>query len=97
MLHINQQDFIINKLIPLFDSIELRSKKLLNYQDWKFILRLKGLGLQYTEEWLKVIDQIINQMNYNRLSTSGVSLKVDRASILGTPKSESLLKVKGAL
>ena len=82
MLHINQQDFIINKLIPLFDSMEWRSKKLLDYQDWKFILRLKELGLQYTEEGLKVIDQIINQMNDNRLSTSGVSPKVDRASTL---------------
>ena len=82
MLHINQQDFIINKLIPLFDSMEWRSKKLLDYQDWKFILRLKRLGLEYTEEGLKVIDQIINQMNYNRLSTSGVSPKVDRGSTL---------------
>ena len=90
MLHINQQDFIINKLIPLFDSMEWRSKKLLDYQDWKFILRLKGLGLEYTEEGLKVIYQIINQMNYNRLSTSGVSPKVDRGSLLS--KIESLLK-----
>ncbi len=89
LLHISQQDFIINKLIPLFDSMIWHSKKLLDYQDWKVILNLKELGLQYTEEGLGVIDQIINQMNNNRLSTSN-SLKLDRVSLLS--KIDSLLK-----
>ena len=87
-LHISQKDFIINKLIPLFDSMTWRSKKGLDYQDWKFILRLKELGLQYTKDGLEVIDQIINQMNDNRLSTSD-SPKVDRAPLIS--KIESLL------
>ena len=81
LLHIYQQDFINNKLIPLFDSMTWQSKKFLDYQDWKLILRLKNLGLQYTEEGLKAIDRLINQMNDYRLSTSD-SPKVDRASLL---------------
>lgn len=81
LLHVYQQDFINNKLIPFFDSMTWHSKKFLDYQDWKLILRLKDLGVQYTQEGLKVIDQIISQMNNSRLSTSD-SPKVDRASLL---------------
>lgn len=65
------------------------SKKLLDYQDWKAILKLKELGLQYTEEGVKVLDEILNQMNNKRLSTSNTP-KVDRVSLLS--KIDLLLK-----
>jgi len=41
------------------------------------VYKLKQLGLNYTGEGIKVIDQILSQMNNRRLSTNS-SAKVDR-------------------
>ena len=46
------------------------SKKELDYIDWKTVLKLKELGHHYTEEGLKLISLIFNQMNSRRLSTN---------------------------
>lgn len=76
-LLIQNQNFIANVLIPFFDSLTFNSKKELDYKDWKTVYKLKQLGLNYTGEGIKVIDQILSQMNNRRLSTNS-SAKVDR-------------------
>lgn len=79
-LTINRLDYISKVLIPFFDNLIWQTKKNLDYQDWKIILKFRELGLQFTEEGLKVIDLILSQMNNNRLSTKKSSAsKVDRA------------------
>ena len=74
---IGREDIISNKLIPFFNSMTWRRsrKKVKDYLDWIVILKLKELGLQYTEKGLEDINHILNQMNSNRLSSSG-SIKV---------------------
>jgi hypothetical protein len=68
-LIINRLDYITKVLIPFFDTLTWQSKKELDYQDWKTILKFRGLGLQYTEEGVRVIKNILSQMNNNRLTT----------------------------
>lgn len=76
-LLVQNQNFIANVLIPFFDSLIFNSKKGLDFQDWKTVYKLKQLGLNYTGEGIKVIDQILSQMNNRRLPTNS-SAKVDR-------------------
>jgi hypothetical protein len=76
-LSIGREDIITKVIIPFFDSLSWHSKKEKDYQDWKTILRLKQLGLHYTDEGKRVINLILNQMNLNRLSSSN-SVKVDK-------------------
>lgn len=61
--------FIRNVLIPFFDSLVFRSKKGLDYNDWKIVLTLKEEGKHFTELGEKVIEGLIGRMNNNRLST----------------------------
>ena len=77
-LKINRLDYITHVLIPFFDSLNWQSKKELDYQDWKTILKFRSLGLHYTEEGVKLIKLISSQMNNNRLTTRRSAL-VDRA------------------
>lgn len=77
-LSINRLDYISRVLIPFFDSLSWKSKKELDYKDWKTILKFRSLGLHYTEEGVKVINIILSQMNNNRLITRE-SCFVDRA------------------
>lgn len=79
-LTVTQSGFIKSVLIPFFDSRVLLSKKQLDYEDWKSIILLKEKGHQYTEEGLKLIQLIRNQMNKFRLSSSGSPL-VDRKGL----------------
>jgi hypothetical protein len=79
-LIITRTDFILDVLIPFFDSMNWHSKKYLDYLDWKSILRLRQLGLQYLPEGLKIIKLIVSQMNNNRLSSNS-STKIDRESL----------------
>jgi hypothetical protein len=44
-------------------------------------LKLKELGMHYTDEGVKLIDQILSQMNINRLSTNSKP-KADRTFLL---------------
>lgn len=80
-LHIHRIDYITKVLIPFFDNLTWHSKKAKDYQDWKAILDLRKLGLHHTEQGLKVINLIINQMNSDRLSSKSKSssVLVDRA------------------
>ena len=72
--------YIRTVLIPFLDSLIWRSNKVKDYQDWKTILKIRDKGFHYTEEGLKLIRLIINQMNNRRLSTAGRPA-VDRASV----------------
>ena len=79
-LAISQRDYITNVLIPFFDSLPWHSKKEMDFQDWKAILKIRNLGLHYTEKGLEVIKLILSQMNSNLLSSKSRSTPViDRA------------------
>ena len=75
-LIITRTDFMLDVLIPFFDSMNWHSKKYLDYLDWKSVLRLRQLGLQYLAEGLKIIKLIVSQMNNNRLSSNS-STKIE--------------------
>lgn len=81
-INISREDIINNKLIPFFNSMAWHSKKAKDYLDWIIILKLKQLGLQYTQKGLKVINLILNQMNNKRLSNSKF-IKADREYLNG--------------
>lgn len=74
--------FITNIFIPFLDSLNWRSKKQLDFKDWKNILMLKEQGHHLSEKGAKVIDLILSQMNSNRLSTSSNQPIADRAQVL---------------
>ena len=71
--------FITNIFIPFLDSLNWHSKKRLDFQDWKNILKLREHGHHLSENGTKVIDLILSQMNNNRLSTKRSKLVIDRA------------------
>lgn len=71
-LTIKNQLYIVNVLIPLFDSMVWLTKKELDYKDWKVVLKFRELGLHYTKDGLKVIGQIFNLMNNNRLTSNKI-------------------------
>jgi len=74
VLIVKDKNYIENIFIPYFDSLIFHSKKELDYIDWKYIGKLKNLGLHYLPEGVKLIELILSQMNENRLSTTGVKL-----------------------
>lgn len=69
VLTIKNTNFIKKVLIPFFDSMSWLSKKELDYSDWKTILKIKELGLHFTDDGKDLIDFLLGQMNNNRLST----------------------------
>lgn len=73
--------FITYILIPFLESLTWRTKKWLDFQDWKNILRLKEQGHHLTEQGDKLICLILSQMNNNRLSTTS-NQPVDRTLLL---------------
>lgn len=78
ILLIQSKHYITNVLIPLFDSMIWISKKELDYKDWKSVLNLKQLGQHYSKKGVKVLDQILSQMNNKRLSSNKHDVVVDR-------------------
>lgn len=56
-------------IVPLFDNLTWRSKKYLDYCDWKLILAIITKGLHYLPEGVNLIEIISSQMNNYRLST----------------------------
>jgi hypothetical protein len=73
--------YITDVLIPFLEGLTWQSKKFLDFQDWKNILKLKEQGHHLTEKGAKLIDLIISQTN-NRLSTSLDRVVVDREQLL---------------
>lgn len=74
--------FITNVLIPFLESLTWQSKKYLDFQDWKNILKLKEQGHHLSLKGAKLIDIILSQTNNNRLSTSLNHAAVDRKQLL---------------
>lgn len=74
--------YITNVFIPFLESLTWRSKKWLDFQDWKNILLLKEQGQHFSEQGVKLIDLILSQMNNNRLSTTASNPAVDRTLLL---------------
>ena len=78
-------------VIPFFDGLIWHTKKYLDYSDWKDILYLRNKGLHYHPMGKILIERIKQQMNNNRLSTSGMArvdtalLKEDIAKLLNSP------------
>ena len=96
ILEISQIDFICNILIPYFDSIKFRTKKLKDYQDFRTIAFLILEGKHLTEKGKELIIKLGDTMNNNRLSTNSNSLIMDEATKLELDlliKSEPLVYV----
>ena len=81
ILYVTQSTFLEYVIIPLFNSGVFHSKKSLDSLDWLALFNIKNKGLHYTEQGKKLIGQITNQMNNNRLTTSGKP-RVDRDKLL---------------
>ena len=63
-IYIVNIDFIVDHFIPLLDFLLWHTKKELDYLDWNTILKLKDMGLQYTDEGLEVMQLIVKNMNF---------------------------------
>jgi hypothetical protein len=74
--------FFKNVLIPFFDSMIWQSKKKLDYEDWKIVLKLRELGQNYTELGIETIELIASQMNIKRLSTNPAHHSIVKREVL---------------
>lgn len=74
-------EYLSNIFIPFLNNLIWRSKKQWDFQDWKYIFKLKQQGHHLSKEGIELIDKILSQMNNNRLSTSGKPV-VDRTLLL---------------
>lgn len=70
IVKITQARYIKKVLIPLFNSLSWKSKKIKDYEDWKIIFQLKEKGLHYLPEGFIVVKSILDQMNRRRLSSN---------------------------
>lgn len=77
-LVISQRDFLEEVLIPFLDNHTFRTKKYLDYCDWKHILFIRKDGFHYTLEGKRLIEKLKSQMNQNRLSSKIGKSEVDR-------------------
>lgn len=90
-LVVKDLNFIELVIIPLFDKLTWHTKKELDYQDWKDVIKLRKNGLHYLPEGQDLIKRITSQMNKYRLSSSGVPridsniLKADISKLLNGP------------
>jgi len=82
ILEISQIDFICNILIPYFDSIEFRTKKYMDYLDFRTIAFLILEGKHLTEKGKQLISKLGDTMNNNRLSTNSNPLIIDETTKL---------------
>lgn len=60
--------YIQSVLIPLLDSLNWRTKKYLDYCDWKYIVAILIKGFHYLPDGVELIEKITSQMNDYRLS-----------------------------
>ena len=70
ILDISQIDYICNYLIPFFDNLFFRTKKYLDYLDFKRIAFLILDGKHLSEKGKSIIVKLADTMNNNRLTTS---------------------------
>lgn len=79
----NKYNFVLGFAITqqAIDLALMEKKFFLQFKlNWKAILKLKQLGLQYLPEGLNIIKLIVSQMNNNRLSSNS-STKINRESL----------------
>jgi hypothetical protein len=83
-LVITRGDYIGDILIDFFNNMVWYSKKVLDFQDWVLIYKLKERGHHYQEEGVRLLNLLVNQMNNSRLSTSSQARKptIDRNQLL---------------
>lgn len=89
ILEIYQVDYICNILIPYFDKIQFRTKKYMDYVDFRTLAFLNLDGKYLTEKGKELMIKLADTMNNNRLSTNSNSLTLDM-----TTKSELDLLIK---
>lgn len=89
VLEIYQLDYICNILIPYFDKIQFRTKKSLDYVDFRTLAFLTLEGKYLTEKGKELMIKLADTMNNNRLSTNSKPLSLDMAT-----KSELDLLIK---
>ena len=85
-LIIDHTDLIKFLIIPFFSSMTWRSKKLLDFEDFSWVFKLKEQGHHYTHKGKNLIDSFIGQMNNNRLSTLGGLPREDREFLISQAK-----------
>jgi len=70
VLEIVQIDYICNRLIPFFDKLNFRTKKYLDYLDFRRIAFFLLDGKHLSKNGKSLIDKLGDTMNNNRLSTN---------------------------
>ena len=91
VLVVTQTAILESIIIPLFKSMVFRTKKSLDFQDWLAIFKIQKKGLQFTENGAKLVDEICNQMNNNRLTenrlrkTNRIKLILEINELLALP------------
>lgn len=97
ILEISQIDYICNRLIPFFDKLNFRTKKYLDYIDFKRIAFLLLDGKHLSKKGGLLIKKIADTMNNNRLSTNLKKDTTDNSNLelelKLLEKSEPLLKI----
>lgn len=96
VLEIYQIDYIVNILIPYFDSLQFRTKKYLDYLDFRTIAFLIIEGKYLTDKGKELIIKLGETMNNNRLSTNSDQLVLDaeeRSELDKLIKSEPLISI----
>ena len=80
VLEISQIDYICNILIPYFDGIDFKTKKYIDYLDFRKIAFLILEGKHLTEKGKQLIMKLGDTMNNDRLSTNSNPLTLDKAT-----------------
>ena len=89
ILEIYQLDYICNILIPYLDRIQFRTKKYIDYLDFRTLAFLVLDGKHLTEKGKDLMIKLADTMNNNRLSTNSNPLTLDKVT-----KSELSLLIK---
>ena len=80
-LSITQLDYLINIFIPFLETMEFKSKKILDFEDLKFISTLIYQGKYLRPEIKDLILKISYSMNNFRLSTNKEKLIIENIEI----------------
>lgn len=96
-LDISQIDYICNRLIPFFDKLNFRTKKYLDYLDFRKIANLILNGKHLSDQGRNIIIKLADTMNNNRLSTNKKKSTIDNGNLISElellEKSEPLIKI----
>jgi LAGLIDADG endonuclease len=97
MLEISQIDYICNCLIPFFDELNFRTKKYLDFLDFRRIAYLLLDGKHLSKNGKVLIEKLADTMNNSRLSTNNKNLTINNfnleAELVILENSEPLIKM----